>query len=68
MAVTEFDKGRFEAFERITTAYHGKQMYFLEDTTMVYSRWSHSYMPIHYAIAEFCQMIEEVGKNESKSS
>lgn len=53
----EFDKGRFEALEKIATAYCGKQVYFLEDTTMVYSRLSHSYMPLDYAIAEFCEEV-----------
>lgn len=54
----EFDKGRFEALEKIATAYCGKQVYLLEDTTMVYSRLSRSYMPLDYAIAEFCENIE----------
>ena len=60
----EFDKGRFDALEKITTAYYGKQMYVLYSTTMVFSRVTHSYMPLDYAIAEFSK---EVTKNESKT-
>jgi hypothetical protein len=36
-----YDKGEWEMFSLITSAYFGKQYYFLEDNGTVYSRLSH---------------------------
>lgn len=49
----------WELFELITSAYYGKQYYFLEDNGMVYSRKSHSYLKdADEAMNEF---LKEIG-------
>jgi hypothetical protein len=39
-----FEKGQWDMFELITSAWYGKQYYFLEDNGVVYSRDTHSYL------------------------
>ena len=36
--MTEYERGQYDMFELITSAYYGKQYYFLQDNGMVYSR------------------------------
>lgn len=49
----EYDDGEYDMFEQISTAYHGKQYYFLQDNEMVYSRASGKYMTLREAVDEF---------------
>lgn len=59
-SMTDFEKGRFDIFELITSAYHGKQYYFLEDeeNSLVYSRESHRVMPMESAVIEFLKHMD----------
>lgn len=54
--------GEWDMFVRISSAWHGKQYYFLkdgEDGDMVYSRQSCKYMTRDEAIKEFLDTIDE---------
>lgn len=55
----QYDKGEWEMFELITSAYFGKQYYFIEDNVLVYSRESNKYMTKDEAIREFLGIIGE---------
>lgn len=55
----QYDKGEWEMFELITSAYFGKQYYFLEDNVLVYSRESNKHMAKDEAIREFLGIIGE---------
>lgn len=54
--MTEFERGEFEMFELITSTYHGKQYYFLQDNGMVYSRESGKEMVMDDAVSEFLRI------------
>lgn len=58
--MTDYEKGKLEMFQLITSAYYGKQYYFLENeqAKLVYSRKSHNVVPMDDAIKEF---LNEVG-------
>lgn len=59
----QYDKGyadgEWELFTLITSAYYGKQYYFLQDDGLVYSRASKKYMTEDAAITEFLNVIGE---------
>ena len=59
----QYDKGyadgEWELFTQITSAYYGKQYYFLQDDGLVYSRASNKYMTEDAAITEFLNVIGE---------
>lgn len=52
----DFDRGRREVFELISTAYYGKQTYFLV-YDMVYNRNAAQYMTLDEVIKEFSETI-----------
>ncbi len=58
----QYEKGEWDMFELITSAYYGKQYYFLEPSGVVYSRESGKYIKRDEAYREFLRMTE--GKNE----
>lgn len=47
----------WDLFDTITSAWHGKRYYFLEDDGRVYSRQSHKTMAVDDAISEFLMTI-----------
>ena len=51
--------GEWDMFELITSAYFGKQYYFVEENGLVYSRETHKYMTKDDAIREFLDIIGE---------
>lgn len=59
----QYDKGyadgEWELFTLITSAYYGKQYYFLQDDGLVYSRASCKYMKKDDAVIEFLGIIGE---------
>lgn len=55
----EYADGEWDMFELISTAYYGKQCYFLQDNEMVYSRASGKYMTFSEAVDEFLREIVE---------
>lgn len=48
-----YEKGEWDMFDLITSAYCGKRYYFLEDDGRVYSRESYKYMTKEEAYQEF---------------
>lgn len=55
----QYKKGEWDMFRLITSAYFGKQYYFVEDNGIVYSRETHKYMTKDDAISEFLGIIGE---------
>ena len=51
-------KDAYEMFELISGVYFGKQYYFEDNNSMVYSRLSHSYMTKDDALGEFLDEIQ----------
>lgn len=52
-----FEQGEWDMFQTISTAYHGKQYYFLQDNGKVYSRQSGLYLDFEEAVAEFIKEV-----------
>lgn len=52
-----FHRGELDMFIRISTAYHGKQYYFLQENGKVYSRSSGYYLDFEEAVAEFIKEV-----------
>lgn len=59
--MTDYQQGQWDMFELISSVWHGKQYYFLESNTVVYSRASNSYLTIDEAFAEFLSFIGDDG-------
>ena len=57
--LTQYERGEWELFSLISSAWHGKQYYFLNDNGTVYSRASHKNMSREEAIYEFVEQIGE---------
>lgn len=57
--MTEHERGQYEMFELITSAYYGKQYYFLQDNGMVYSRRCGKEITFPEAVSEFLSEIGE---------
>ena len=57
--LTQYERGEWELFSLISSAWHGKQYYFLNDNGTVYSRASHKNMSREEAIYEFLEQIGE---------
>lgn len=58
MELKPYEKGAWEMFETISSVWHGKQYYFLEESGLVYSRASCKSMSREDAIREFLDHIE----------
>lgn len=54
---SQYEKGEWDMFETITSAYNGKQYYFLQDDGSVYSRESGKYLTKAEAYDEFLGQI-----------
>ena len=59
--MTEFERGKFEMFDLITSVFYGKRYYFLQDNGMVYSRKSGRAIVMDDAVSEFLRMLEDEG-------
>ena len=57
--MSEFEMGQWDMFITISSAWHGKQYYFLQDNGWVYSRKSCKYMTVDQAYDEFMNEIGE---------
>ena len=53
----DYEDGMFDMLVRISTAYHGKQYYFLQENGKVYSRQSGLYLDFEEAVAEFIKEV-----------
>ena len=51
--MTDYERGEFDMFQLITSVFHGKQYYFLEDNGMVYSRECGKEITMDEAVNEF---------------
>ena len=54
----------WELFDLITSAYWGKQMYFVQTDGIIYSRQSGRYMSVDDAVSEFVSMLSWDGIGE----
>ena len=61
MKLNEFQKGEYEVLDLISSAWYGKQYYFLQDNGIVYSRKSGNYMTLDGAIEEFVEEMSDDG-------
>ena len=57
--MSEYERGEWEMFCLITSVWHGKQYYFMQDDGTVYSRDSGKYMTAQDAYNEFLDKIGE---------
>ena len=59
--MTDYERGEWDMFQLITSAWHGKQYYFMENEAdgIVYSRESGNYMKREKAYEEFLGRIGE---------
>lgn len=53
--------GSYDVLDLLSSAWHGKQYYFLQGDGIVYSRDSGKYMSLDDAIAEFAAKIGDDG-------
>lgn len=60
--ISEYQRGKWDMFELITSSWGGKQIYFLGDNNIVYSRTSHQYMTIEQAYSEFLGHVGDDGE------
>lgn len=58
-----FERGQYSALQWISSVYHGKQYYFLQDNGTIYSRDSGKYLPsTESAIEEFVERLRKDGE------
>lgn len=57
--MSNYERGRWDMFELVTSVWYGKQCYFLQDTGIVYSRESGKYMKVEDAYTEFLAKVGE---------
>lgn len=56
-----YELGQFDVLNLLSSAWHGKQYYFVEDNGIIYSRDSCKYMTLEDAISEFARKIGDDG-------
>ena len=54
-----FERGVYSALIWLSSVYHGKQYYFLQDDGTVYSRDSGRYLTLEDAMDEFAKRLED---------
>ncbi len=55
--MNDYERGQWDMFELITSAWYGKQYYFLQEDGSVYSRESGEYMQPDKAYNEFLDKV-----------
>lgn len=55
--MSENERGQWEMFVLLSSAFWGKQYYFMQDNGLVYSRESGKYMTFDDAVVEFACRI-----------
>lgn len=53
----DYERGEYDVLALLSSAWHGKQYYFMQDNGIVYSRDSGKYFSLDDAIAEFANRI-----------
>lgn len=59
--MSQYELGQWDMFIMLSSAWHGKQYYFLQDNGWVYSRESCRYMTVEQAYEEFANKIGDDG-------
>lgn len=59
--MSENERGQWEMFTLLSSAFWGKQYYFMQDNGIVYSRDSGKYMTFSDAVNEFLDRIGDDG-------
>ena len=59
--MNDYEKGEWDMFVLLSSAWYGKQCYFLQDNEIVYSRNSCKYMNRDEAYVEFANAIGDDG-------
>lgn len=59
--MSEYEKGEWDMFVLLSSAWWGKQYYFLQDNGIAYSRESGKYMSREEAYTEFANKIGDDG-------
>ena len=61
--MSEYELGEFAVLDLLSSAWHGKQYYFIEDETkgIIYSRDCCKYITLDEAISEFASRIGDDG-------
>lgn len=57
--MSEYERGRFDMFNLISSVWYGKQCYSMQDDGTVYSRYSGKYMSAEDAYSEFLEKIND---------
>lgn len=55
--MSDYERGEYDILVLLSSAWHGKQYYFMQENGMVYSRDSGEYMTLDDAITEFANRI-----------
>ena len=59
--MSEYELGEYDVLELFSSAWYGKQYYFLQDDGVIYSRDSGKYITLDEAISEFASKIGDDG-------
>lgn len=59
--MSQYELGQWDMFITLSSAWHGKQYYFLQDNGWVYSRKSCQFMTVEQAYEEFAKEIGDDG-------
>lgn len=59
--MSDYERGEYDILALLSSAWHGKQYYFMQDNGIVYSRDSGKYMTLDDAITEFANRIGDDG-------
>ena len=59
--MNEYELGEYDVLELFSSAWYGKQYYFLQDDGVIYSRDSGKYITLDEAISEFASKIGDDG-------
>ena len=59
--MSDYDQGKFDVLNLLSSAWYGKQYYFDQGNGFVYSRETGKYLKLDAAITEFAQEIGDDG-------
>lgn len=59
LETAEYNRGMWDMFVLISSAWHGKQYYFKQNNGIVYSRESGTYMTVNEAYNEFISKLTD---------
>ncbi len=59
--MTDYERGKWETLNLLSSAEYGKQCYFLQENDLIYSRETGNYLTLEDAITEFANRLEWEG-------